>query len=165
MQQSCNSSPLSNSVVTCKSPVEDISAATLIRTDTTLDHSQKAEKVRRQIARWCRRHRRQNCMSKFGARGRRGSGCRPTGWSRCSCRSSILRLICVARHERCQQHGWLDLHSGLVRSFRFDSGAMVEGGSRAAGPTLLTSASFRTTRTPRTRQGRRDTTLLCNREV
>ena len=32
-------------VVTCKSPVGDISAVTLIRTDTTLDHSQKAEKV------------------------------------------------------------------------------------------------------------------------
>ena len=31
--------------VTCKSPVGDISAVTLIRTDTTLDHSQKAEKV------------------------------------------------------------------------------------------------------------------------
>ena len=28
-----------------KSPVGDISVATLIRTDTTLDHSQKAEKV------------------------------------------------------------------------------------------------------------------------
>ena len=28
------------------SPLGDISAATLIRTDTTLDHSQKAEKVR-----------------------------------------------------------------------------------------------------------------------
>ena len=32
-------------IVTCKSPVGDISAVTLIRTDTTLDHSQKAEKV------------------------------------------------------------------------------------------------------------------------
>ena len=32
-------------VVTYKSPVGDISAVTLIRTDTTLDHSQKAEKV------------------------------------------------------------------------------------------------------------------------
>ena len=32
-------------VVTCKSPVGDISAVTLIRTDTTLDHSQKAEKL------------------------------------------------------------------------------------------------------------------------
>ena len=31
--------------VTNKSPVGDISAVTLIRTDTTLDHSQKAEKV------------------------------------------------------------------------------------------------------------------------
>ena len=31
--------------VTCKSPVGDISVVTLIRTDTTLDHSQKAEKV------------------------------------------------------------------------------------------------------------------------
>ena len=31
--------------MTCKSPVGDISAVTLIRTDTTLDHSQKAEKV------------------------------------------------------------------------------------------------------------------------
>ena len=31
--------------VTCKTPVGIISAVTLIRTDTTLDHSQKAEKV------------------------------------------------------------------------------------------------------------------------
>ena len=31
--------------MTCKSPVGDISVVTLIRTDTTLDHSQKAEKV------------------------------------------------------------------------------------------------------------------------
>ena len=34
--------------VTSKSPVGDISVVTLIRTDTTLDHSQKAEKVWRQ---------------------------------------------------------------------------------------------------------------------
>ena len=33
--------------MTSKSPVGDISVVTLIRTDTTLDHSQKAEKV------WC----------------------------------------------------------------------------------------------------------------
>ena len=31
--------------VTSKSPVGDISVVTLIRTDTTLDHGQKAEKV------------------------------------------------------------------------------------------------------------------------
>ena len=31
--------------VTSKSPVGDISVVTLIRPDTTLDHSQKAEKV------------------------------------------------------------------------------------------------------------------------
>ena len=31
--------------VTSKSPVGDISVVTLIRTDTTVDHSQKAEKV------------------------------------------------------------------------------------------------------------------------
>ena len=31
--------------MTCKSPVGDISVVTLIRTDTTLDHSEKAEKV------------------------------------------------------------------------------------------------------------------------
>ena len=31
--------------VTCRSSVKDISVVTLIRTDTTLDHSQKAEKV------------------------------------------------------------------------------------------------------------------------
>ena len=35
--------------VTSKSPVGDISVVTLIRTDNTLDHSQKAEKV------WLRR--------------------------------------------------------------------------------------------------------------
>ena len=38
-------SPHRKIIVTCKSPVGDISAVTLIRTDTTLDHSQKAEKV------------------------------------------------------------------------------------------------------------------------
>ena len=38
-------SPLQKIVVTSKSPVGDISVVTLIRTDTTLDHSQKAEKV------------------------------------------------------------------------------------------------------------------------
>ena len=32
-------------IVTSKSPVGDVSVVTLIRTDTTLDHSQKAEKV------------------------------------------------------------------------------------------------------------------------
>ena len=37
-------SPKKNQV-TIKSPVGDISVVTLIRTDTTLDHSQKAEKV------------------------------------------------------------------------------------------------------------------------
>ena len=31
--------------VTSMSPVGDISVVTLVRTDTTLDHSQKAEKV------------------------------------------------------------------------------------------------------------------------
>ena len=36
--------------VTSKSPVGDISVVTLIRTDTTLDHSQKAEKVCRVIS-------------------------------------------------------------------------------------------------------------------
>ena len=52
--------------VTSKSPVGDISVVTLIRTDTTLDHSQKAEKVctqqaivsnhaRRAVARCCSR--------------------------------------------------------------------------------------------------------------
>ena len=35
--------------VTSKSPVGDISVVTLIRTDTTLDHSQKAEKVCTQL--------------------------------------------------------------------------------------------------------------------
>ena len=48
--QECQSKLIADSsprkiVVTCKSPVGDISAVTLIRTDTTLDHSQKAEKV------------------------------------------------------------------------------------------------------------------------
>ena len=37
--------PLKKNQVTCKSPVGDISVVTLIRTDTTFDHSQKAEKV------------------------------------------------------------------------------------------------------------------------
>ena len=38
-------SPHRKIVVTSKSPVGNISVVTLIRTDTTLDHSQKAEKV------------------------------------------------------------------------------------------------------------------------
>ena len=37
--------PLQKIAVTSRSPVGDVSAVTLIRTDTTLDHSQKAEKV------------------------------------------------------------------------------------------------------------------------
>ena len=37
--------PRSKIHVTSKSPVGDISVVTLIRTDTTLDHGQKAEKV------------------------------------------------------------------------------------------------------------------------
>ena len=37
--------PQSKIYVTSKSPVGDISVVTLIRTDTTLDHSQEAEKV------------------------------------------------------------------------------------------------------------------------
>ena len=36
--------------VTSKSPVGDISVVTLIRTDTILDHSRKAEKVRLRMA-------------------------------------------------------------------------------------------------------------------
>ena len=39
--------PHRNIHVTSESPVGDISVVTLIRTDTTLDHSQKAEKI------WC----------------------------------------------------------------------------------------------------------------
>ncbi len=38
-------SPQRDIAVTCKSPVGDISAVTLIRTDIALDHNQKAEKV------------------------------------------------------------------------------------------------------------------------
>ena len=37
--------PLQKIAVTSRSPVGDVSVVTLIRTDTTLDHSQKAEKV------------------------------------------------------------------------------------------------------------------------
>ena len=40
--------------VTSKSPVGDISDVTLIRTDTTLDHSQKAEKVCKKCPVLCR---------------------------------------------------------------------------------------------------------------
>ena len=39
--------PIEKNNVTGKSPVGDISVVTLIRTDTTLDHSPKAEKVKR----------------------------------------------------------------------------------------------------------------------
>ena len=38
--------------VTSKSPVGDISVVTLVRTDTTLDHSQKAEKVCMHYEHW-----------------------------------------------------------------------------------------------------------------
>ena len=38
-------SPKRKMAVTFKSPVGDISAVTLIRTDTTLDHNKKAKKV------------------------------------------------------------------------------------------------------------------------
>ena len=44
------SSPQTKINVTSKSPVGDISVVTLIRTDTTLDHSQKAEKVCRGVS-------------------------------------------------------------------------------------------------------------------
>ena len=44
--------PQSKIYVTSKSPVGDISVVTLIRTDTTLDHSQKAEKVCPQQIHW-----------------------------------------------------------------------------------------------------------------
>ena len=43
-QAQSTASPNKN-YVTSKSPVGDIPVVTLIRTDTTLDHSQKAEKV------------------------------------------------------------------------------------------------------------------------
>ena len=45
MGKPSGSSPQTKINVTSKSPVGDISVVTLIRTDTTLDHSQKAEKV------------------------------------------------------------------------------------------------------------------------
>ena len=44
-EQAQGSSSPSKIDVTIKSPVGDISVVTLIRTDTTLDHSQTAEKV------------------------------------------------------------------------------------------------------------------------
>ena len=44
-EQAQYASPPVKNHVTSKSPVGDISVVTLIRTDTTLDHSQKAEKV------------------------------------------------------------------------------------------------------------------------
>ena len=44
-KQSQKATPPIKNHVTSKSPVGDISVVTLIRTDTTLDHSQKAEKV------------------------------------------------------------------------------------------------------------------------
>ena len=45
-EQAQESASASKIDVTIKSPVGDISVVTLIRTDTTLDHSEKAEKVR-----------------------------------------------------------------------------------------------------------------------
>lgn len=42
--------PQTKIAVTSKSPVGDISVVTLIRTDTTLDHGQKAKKVCCQIS-------------------------------------------------------------------------------------------------------------------
>ena len=41
----CSASATERKHVTNKSPVGDISVVILIRTDTTIDHSQKAEKV------------------------------------------------------------------------------------------------------------------------
>ena len=45
LEQAQADAPAAKIDVTSKSPVGDISVVTLIRTDTTLDHSQKAEKV------------------------------------------------------------------------------------------------------------------------
>ena len=66
--------------VTIKSPVGDISVVTLIRTDTTLDHSQKAEKVwqwsimgvgrQKWKSKWA-------CNSVAGRGGMEGGGSRP----------------------------------------------------------------------------------------
>jgi hypothetical protein len=44
-KQACKQNPPRKIDVTSKLPVESIPVVTLIRTDTTLDHSQKAEKV------------------------------------------------------------------------------------------------------------------------
>ena len=44
-EQAAGHTPRSKIDVTSKPPVGGISVVTLIRTDTTLDHSQKAEKV------------------------------------------------------------------------------------------------------------------------
>ena len=45
LEQAQADAPAAKIDVTSKSPVGDISVVTLIRTDTSLDHSQKAEKV------------------------------------------------------------------------------------------------------------------------
>ena len=45
LEQAQADAPAAKIDVTSKSPVGDISVVTLIRTGTTLDHSQKAEKV------------------------------------------------------------------------------------------------------------------------
>ena len=55
--------------VTSKSPVGDISVVTLIRTDTTLDHSQKAEKVWQAFAA-------RSCQGRFPQRSADSSGWR-----------------------------------------------------------------------------------------
>ena len=58
--------------VTSKSPVGDISVVTLIRTDTALDHSQKAEKVCNIL---CESSTHSLCAAQGGAANFQGSTC------------------------------------------------------------------------------------------
>jgi len=71
--------------VTSKSPVGDISVVTLIRTDTTLDHSQKAEKV-------CSTHSPSRPMR---ASQIRGNSWRVCAWARTWCSASQCLRACA----------------------------------------------------------------------
>ena len=74
--------PQSKIYVTSKSPVGDISVVTLIRTDTTLDHSQKAEKVctRMNISSCCLKEKTKAMFDKSGGGSRCGTTRRRAAW-------------------------------------------------------------------------------------
>ena len=85
--------------VTSKSPVGDISVVTLIRTDTTLDHSQKAEKV---------------CTSPGKAQGRPGLADIMRVWRRYRCAAG---RTCTSRSAACLSLCKLGRAIGLIGGY------------------------------------------------